>query len=667
VTFTDVIGGVTVEDPFRWLEDDTDPAVQAWQDEQDERTTKELAASPRAAQVRAAADATFEDVFGYNAPQRFGATWFHLATPAGRTTPVLAVGEAPGACDRVLVDPAEQGPDVTVIAWQPSPDGAFVVVGTGAGGPIGVRVLEVSTGRVALELPERMGTYFFAWAADNSGFFHQAFGMTVDAGGNPVPETEVWWQPLDGEAVRQQLELDHPMAWPVVSADGRWVAVMADQTGPRPRWVRAPDGEWQRFLPTANGMYKGSFVGDEYWAITDDTSGWCRLVAIPVATNDDASTWRELVPAVPGTKLSAVTPCGSRVALAVVRDGVMQLEVLELDGRRAGQVALPGDGAFGKSGVGHLMSILGDVVIADGDGCVFVHSTFDRAPGVYRADLTTLQVEVLVAPRHVQTDRLVDVRRTAGPRGVVYRVVRKEGTPLDGSAPVIVTGYGGFNVPWLPFYSAMAAAWTELGGVWVHTHLRGGGEQDKEFWHAGRMHRKQGTFDDLFEVLEELHARGEAVPERTGGWGSSNGGLLMGALVTQRPELVRAAVLQVPILDVLQCRKDPGTIGIAMADYGNPDDPADAPALHAYSPYHRVEQGTSYPAVLLDAGATDPSCPAWHSRKTAARLQEASTSGRRVLLRVREGSGHNQMTVDKWVQRDVEELTFLADELGLQG
>jgi prolyl oligopeptidase len=123
----------------------------------------------------------------------------------------------------------------------------------------------------------------------------------------------------------------------------------------------------------------------------------------------------------------------------------------------------------------------------------------------------------------------------------------------------------------------------------------------------------------------------------------------------------------VPILDLLQCRKDPGTIGIAMADYGNPDDPADAPAMHAYSPYHRVEHGTSYPAVLLDAGATDPSCPAWHSRKTAARLQEASASGRRVLLRVREGGGHNQMTVDKWVQRDVEELTFLADELGLPG
>jgi prolyl oligopeptidase len=234
---------------------------------------------------------------------------------------------------------------------------------------------------------------------------------------------------------------------------------------------------------------------------------------------------------------------------------------------------------------------------------------------------------------------------------------------LDGTAPVVVTGYGGFNVPWLPSYSAMAAAWTSLGGVWVHAQLRGGGECDDEFWHAGRMHRKQGSFDDLYAVVEDLHRRGEARPERTGLWGSSNGGLLVGAAVTQRPELFRAAVAQVPILDLLQSRKDPGTLGIQLADYGNPDDPDDAPVLHAYSPYHQVVEGTAYPAVLLDAGADDTSCPPWHSRKTAARLAGATTSGHRVLLRVMEGTGHNQLTADKALERDIDEVVFLADEL----
>jgi prolyl oligopeptidase len=368
---------------------------------------------------------------------------------------------------------------------------------------------------------------------------------------------------------------------------------------------------------------------------------------------------------VEGTKLTAVTPCGDRVAVVTIRHGAMQLLVLDRTGVLQGEVVLPSEGAFGKTGQGHLLSILGDVVIPDGDGCLFVFSALDRGPGVYRADLVSREVDELVTPRPI-LERHVQVRSAAGPQGdVQYRVLSKQGTPLDGSAPVIVTGYGGFNVPWLPCYSPMAAAWTELGGVWVHAHLRGGGERDTDFWHAGRMRRKQGTFDDLFAVLEDLQAAGIAAPERTAVWGSSNGGLLVGAAVTQRPELMRAAVAQVPILDLLQCRKDPGTIGIVMADYGNPDDPSDAPVLHAYSPYHRVEQGTAYPAVLLDAGANDPSCPAWHSRKTAAALQEATTSGRRVLLRVRQGGGHNQMTPQAFLDRDVEELVFLADELDL--
>jgi prolyl oligopeptidase len=665
VTFTDVIGGVTVNDPHRWLEDDGDVAVKAWQEEQDAATAKELAASPRAAAVRAAVAATVADVFHYAAPQRFGSTWFSLAPVEEGGTPVLAVGDAPDRCVRVLVDPALEGPDVTVPVWSPSPDGTKVVVGTSTGGPITARVIDVRTGEVLRDLGTGMGTYFFAWHPDGHGFFHQAFGMTTDEAGNPLPETEIWWQPLEGDRVRQELALDHPLAWPVVSADGTWVAVLADQTGPRPRWVRRVDGQWLPFLGSETAMFKGAFVGDEWWAITDDTSGWCRLVAIPVATADDRSTWRELVPPVEGTKLAAVTPCGARVALATIRDGAMQLVVLDRSGAVEGEVELPGEGAFGKTGLGHLMSNIGDVVVPDGDGCVFVFSALDRSPAVYRADLVSRSVQELVAPTTV-LKREVDVRLAEGPHGdVQYRVVRKEGTPLDGTAPVLVTGYGGFNIPWLPCYSPMAAAWTELGGIWVHAHLRGGGERDTEFWHAGRMHRKQGTFDDFFAVLEDLHAEGLASPARTGVWGSSNGGLLVGATVTQRPELVSAAVAQVPILDLLQCRKDPGTIGIVMADYGNPDDPADAPVLHAYSPYHRVQKGTAYPAVLLDAGANDPSCPAWHSRKTAAALQEATTSGRRVLLRVREGGGHNQMTPQSFLDRDVEELVFLADELGL--
>jgi prolyl oligopeptidase len=342
----------------------------------------------------------------------------------------------------------------------------------------------------------------------------------------------------------------------------------------------------------------------------------------------------------------------------------MRLRTLDLSGRDLGEVALPGAGGFGKFGLGFILSILGDVVAPDGDGCTFVHSTLTRGAGAYRADLGGLSVREVIAPEHVLNDRVVEEFSAEGPQGpVLYRLMRKAATPHDGSAPCIVTGYGGFNVPWIAAYSAFAAAWTELGGVWAHCHLRGGGEQDDAFWRAGRMHRKQGTFDDFYAVLEDLHARGFAVPERTGVWGSSNGGLLVANTVVQRPELIGAAIAEVPITDLLQVRKDPMTLGICMADYGNPDDPEDAPYLHAISPYHHVREGVRYPALLVDAGADDMTCPPWHSRKFAAAIEAASASGRRTLLRVRAGAGHNQMTTELAIERLVEQLTFFCDEL----
>lgn len=664
---SDVIGGVPIEDPYRWLENDNDAAVLAWQDDQDTRTVRALTSSPHAARVRSAVEATFEDVYAYTAPRRYGASWFRTTKAPGQASAVLEVAAAPAEAGRVLVDPADEDPDSTLLVWQPAPDGTKVVVGTGTDAmAMTVRVLDAANGEVLLNGIPHPGTYFFAWVPDGSGFYYQATAAGTDRYGNPVPETQIWWQALDGsQPLRQDVSLRHPIAWPTVSADGKWAAVLVDQTSPRPQWVRRVGGQWQRFLPDAAAMYKGSFVGDEFWAISDDTSGWCRLVAIPVDTADDAATWRELVPGREGTKLAAVTPCGSKIALVSVREGAATLTVLDRDGNVDGDVALPAQGAIGTSGLGHVLSIMGDVVCPDVDGCTFVFSSLDRSPGSYRADLLTRELTAIVPPAHILPERAIDVCSTEGPQGAIsYRVMRRETTRLDGSAPVIVTGYGGFNVPWLPCYSAMAAAWTELGGVWVHCHLRGGGEYDDEFWKSGRMHRKQGSFDDLYAVLEELAARGTAIAERTGLWGSSNGGLLVGASVTQRPDLFRAGVAQVPILDLLQCRKDPHVLGICMADYGNPDDPADAPVMHAYSPYHQIRSGTVYPAVLFDSGTNDSSCPAWHSRKTAARLLDATGSDNRVLLRTRAGSGHSQMTTTKLLERDIEELTFLADELG---
>lgn len=654
-----------IHDDDAWLEDDADPAVMAWQNGRDALAQKELAASPNLQRVRAAVEATFADVFGYPVPQPAGGHWFEVASPAAGGAPQLRVYPSLDADARVLFD-SELDPDgAEVVSATPSPNGRMVVVQLRIGQQTVGRLLDAHTGAaVGPDLPSSIST---AWAADSSGFYRDQvqFGETAPDG-TPRIEAQLWWQPLDGAAQREDLSLDQHVNWVTVSPDGRFTTVFSDLTNPCPTWIKRENERWRRFFAHGPVSYRGALVDEEFWAVTDDTSGWQRLVAIPIRDPLDRSRWRELVPPEAGRKLSALSVCGSRVVLLAVRDGVSELVVLDQAGEVKGPLPLPGRGAAGSSALGFIHALLGEAVLPEQDSCLLVYSALDHSPALYRADLINLQLTVLRPPAHVLSDRVIDIRTADGPAGpVTYRIFHKVGTRLDGRTPTIVTGYGGFGVPWLPVYSAMAAAWTELGGIWVHCHLRGGGEGDHEFRLAGSKRRKQGCFDDLFAVVEDLHSSGVSTPARTGVWGSSNGGLLVGAAVTQRPELFAAAVAQVPFLDMVSFVRDPHSVGAALTDYGNPADPEDSAAMQAYSPYHRVATGVGYPAVFFDAGADDSMCPPWHSRKTYARMERSTSSGKRLLLRVRPGLGHNQMTAQQWIERDTDELVFFADELGL--
>lgn len=651
-------------DRFQWLEDDADDRTSAWQSAADTETRGALAASSHATAVAAAVRGTFVDLFTSTAPERFGDLWFRKIVPPGRANVVLEVSAGPTAGGRVLVDPSAEGADASLAICWPAHDGTLVLIGIEVDGECRYRILDTADGHVVRRFPEITQATICAWSPDGQGFYFQVLGMAPGADGQPVPTREIWWQPLEGEAERQDLALDHPTSWPVSCPGSGTIAILADQTAPRLCWFRKPGEAWRPFLPGATASYKGVFVDDEYWAITDDLSGWRRLVAIPLDSIDDRATWRELLPARDEIKLMSLTRCGDRFALVTIEGGIMKLHALGLSGRYEGEVPLPSDGAFGLFGLGHIAVNVWDIVGPDGDGCTFVHSSLDRSPAVYRADLATRSLDQLEAPDHALADREVSHFIAHGPQGAIsYWILRKRSTPLDGTAAAIVTGYGGFGALTIPHYSPMAAAWTELGGIWVHTQLRGGGERDREFQQAGRMHRKQGTFDDFYAVIEDLHARRFTTPARTGIWGTSNGGLLVGAAVTQRPELIGAAVAQVPILDMVGFVRDPLPLNIVKADYGDPSIPEDAAVMRAYSPYHAIRAGVSYPALLCDTGANDVLCPPWHSRKMIAALSEASASGRRALIRVRGGTGHNAMTPQLFMERDIEELTFFCDEL----
>lgn len=663
-----VIGGVGYDDPYQWLEADTDQ-VRAWQDAQNALTTRVLAEYPETDRLRRLLDDRFVDMFAFHAPRQAGGRWWRQYRPAEARFQVLETAPTRSAPGRIVVDlnRIEGASQPLLGPWEPSPDGRLLVYAmSDGGGPMTHRVVEIDTGRLVMEGVDRPGVMFVAWDAEGSALYFTSMALESGPDGNPYPVARLYRQPVGvGTAsAAEPIDLPHPAAWPVLSADRRYLLVMMDQTAARPAYIRRlPDGEWRPFLRDLPASCKGHLIGDEYVAVTSLDAPRGRLVAVPLATPMDRSTWRELVPET-DSKLASVTPMGDQLLLADFVEGQARLRVCGRDGRVRTDVPLPENGAAGKFALGHILSIIDDIVAPGPDGVTFVHSSITRAPVSYHFS-SEGGLTALSAPKAEVAGVTVELRHARSADGtlVPYRVYRPK--QATGAGPAVLTGYGGFNVPWLPAYDPMAAAWLAAGGTWVFAHLRGGGEFGTDWWQAGRMRRKQNTFADFFAVAEALIADGVTTPGRLGVWGSSNGGLLTGAAVVQRPELFAASVPQVPILDLLRFKNDPMSFAIAVADYGNPDVPEDARALYACSPYHGVEAGVAYPAVLLDAGATDTSCPAWHARKMAARLQQGTSGRRPILLRVRGESGHNAMSEEQMQARLLEELVFLAHQTGL--
>jgi prolyl oligopeptidase len=249
---------------------------------------------------------------------------------------------------------------------------------------------------------------------------------------------------------------------------------------------------------------------------------------------------------------------------------------------------------------------------------------------------------------------------------VPVNILMKKGTKLDGSNPLLLYGYGGYGLPMRPYYSTRAQVFVEHGGIYAVANLRGGGEFGEEWHLAGNLTKKQNVFDDMIGCAEHLIARGYTSKERLAAMGGSNGGLLMGAILTQRPDLFRAIVSDVGVYDMLRVELTPNG-AFNVTEYGTVKDAAQFKALHAYSPYHNVKDGTAYPAVLMATGENDGRVDPWHSRKMAARLQAATTSKRPVYLRISMDTGHGQGTaLSSVIEEDADRFAFLMDELGMK-
>jgi len=675
-------------DPYVLLEEDTDEVL-AWQTEADRRARVQLKGAAAFRSFEALVRADFVDLLTFHAPRPVRGRWFFRGVPDGATQPVVSVSDSPHDTGRVLFDLAQLPVDDPQLTdMQPSPDARRVLLVVKPGGESMQSLVFVVDARDAdpaatIEFAVTGPVGMPAWLPDGSGFLFAGLPLGIDVSAlPPAPGLRIFEQRLDAALSRTVMPLAHAsaMVMPQVSPDGRYAVISEDQAALHPTYIRrlagATDGsDWEPFLDASYGRVKGTVVGDEFIAVTTDGAPRGRIVAIPLRTPRDRDTWRQILPG-DGAVPVSVTPAGGKLVVAETVQGNGRLRVVWLNGNVEHTLRIGPDGAVGKFAFGFVTGLIDDLVWADGNIISFVHSSLKRPPVAWTYDVRTGQlatagvaraslkgVSVTPAALGKLQEKVQDDTVRAG--DVSYQVFARD--DLEGPGPTIVTGYGGFNVHWLPCWSNLAAAWVRAGGRWVHAHLRGGGEFGEAFWRAGRMARKGNGFEDLFAIVDDVIARGLCTPRQLGLFGSSNGSLFVSAAVALRPDRFAAGVAQVPIADLLRSAKDPATLGIVRSEYGDPLVEAEAAWIRAWSPYHRLPAGRRLPALLVDAGAQDPTCRPWHARKLAAAVAGRGTNDSGpVLLRVRPGVGHNVMAPELAIERDAETLSFFAQQLGLR-
>ncbi|MEO7387480.1 MAG: prolyl oligopeptidase family serine peptidase, partial [Gammaproteobacteria bacterium] len=401
--------------------------------------------------------------------------------------------------------------------------------------------------------------------------------------------------------------------------------------------------------------------GDTFYLLTTMNAPRGRVIAVDLARPAPAR-WREVVPE-QADAIEAAALIGGRIVVQFIHDVSARLQLFALDGTAAGEVRLPGQGS-----VADLRGVPGDL-----EGFL-TYTDFTVPRRVYRLDVRTAALTGLGPDRAQDPGRFVTEQVFFASRDgtrVPMTIVRRRDVRADGNAPTVLYGYGGFNVALLPAYSASRMAWIEAGGIYAQANLRGGGEYGEEWHQAGTLLAKQNVFDDFAAAAEWLIANHYTSPRHLAIWGGSNGGLLVGAVLNQRPDLFAAAVPSVGVMDMLRYQTASLNARKWSSDYGLSDNRAEFKALRAYSPYHNIRSGLCYPPVLVQADAKDDRVLAWHSYKYAAALQDAQSAvpgcGNPVLIRIETRSGHGAgQSLSKTINEYADQWTFVAAATGLR-
>jgi len=664
---------VEVADPYRRLEDADDPRTRAWVDDQNARTHTYLADLPGREALHDRLSALLHAGSSVGCAVA-GDRVFSVERWGHHDQAVLVVrpAKAPGMA-RSVVDPhLLTGDPTAAIDWyQPSPDGRLVAYGISTGGDelSTLYVLDVQSGEQRRDRIPHTRAASVAWVPDASAFAYTRFPDPAT-----LPEADrgywrrVYWHRLGDHWRADELiwgDLPDKTAWPNVSIspDGRWLLVHLHLG-----WSRVDVHLIDRTTGARTVLIEGidaitdlSVVGDELIGTTTLGAPRGRVVSAPVATGWH-DNWCTIVPE--GTAVvDSLVVTGSSLLVASSRAAVSRLDRYAHDG--TGHVEVP----LGETG-----SLAGLAGSRDRDEAFVSFTSFTTPPTMLRwcpdglADWSHLHEHDLHRPGPPR-EYLVEQVRYPSPDGTLIPMflVRAAGTVPGPDTPCVLTGYGGFAATMGPAYSAAVVAVCDAGGLYAVANIRGGAEEGEAWHRAGMREHKQRSFDDFIAAADWLVHEGFTSPDRLAIRGGSNGGLLVGAVITQRPDLCRVAQMAVPLCDMIRYHHFL-IARLWIPEYGDPDRPDDFAWLYAYSPYHRVVDGQRYPAVLLTSAAGDARVDPGHARKMAARLQDATTDPdeRPVLLREEHRAGHGQ---GKPVSLQADELTdalgFLLTQIGV--
>ena len=664
----DRLHGVDVADPYRWLEA-TDAPVEAWTKAQDAHARDWLSKLPGREALRTTLRPLFE-VESRSAPMRRGDRWFFSRRRPGDDKARHYVSDVGGANERLLVDPTAFGEAVAVHDVTPSPGGRYItfLLSENASDDATLVIRDVATGE-DLDVPIEGARYAHpAWLPDESGFYYTAISTDPQVPPPERPGTAVVQQHVIGTHPQFDRRVYGPLGdnqsflWADVSREGRWLVVHRyrafSRTELRVADLRRPTLSFTHVNEGFDERASAQVLGDRLLLHTNRDAPRFRVLELDLdqLPSGREGRWREVVPQGAGT-LAGVHVSSDALTVHWLDKAHSRLEVRDLDGRNPRALSLPGTGTVSA------------IVGTSGQDDAFVlYSSFVDPPSWHWTRPATGERELFwkqptpIETEHITVEQVWVESRDGTP--VSMFVVHRDDVQLDGQRPTLLTGYGGFGVSLTPRFSPSAALWVEHGGVFAVPNLRGGGEYGESWHEAGRGANKQNVFDDFIASAQWLIDRGYTQPGKLAIRGGSNGGLLVGAVMTQRPELFGAVVCEVPLLDMVRYHlfgAGPTWIG----EYGSSDDPEQFQTLFAYSPYHRVRRGAPYPPLLMNSADSDDRVDPNHARKFVAAMQWATPETHPVLLRVEAQAGHGGAdSVRARIESAVDTLSFLRATVG---